>query len=82
MGPTFTRRQFYRAIGAASVSSQDVNMQTAPGRFAVRINSVEADWDDESGRVEVRVELFVNALAATTVNIHQLRYWVGILAQM
>lgn len=57
-------------------------MQTAPGRFAVRINSVEADWDDESGRVEVRVELFVNALAATTVNIHQLRYWVGILAQM
>jgi hypothetical protein len=82
VGPTFTRRQFYRAIGAASVSSQDVNIQTAPGRFAVRINSVEADWDDESGRVEVRVELFVNALAATTVNIHQLRYWVTILAQI
>src|ERR1043166_9240303 len=57
VGPVFTRRQFYRAIAAASVSSQSLNVQTAPGNFQIQINSVEADWDDESGRVEVRVEL-------------------------
>src|SRR5438128_4615595 len=74
VGPTFTRGQFYRAIGAASVSSQNVNIQTAPGSFVVQINSVEADWDDESGRVEVRVELIASAGAGWVIaNINQLR---------
>ncbi|MGC2352029.1 MAG: hypothetical protein WA496_01400 [Candidatus Udaeobacter sp.] len=83
VGPAFTRQQFYRAIGAASVSSQFVNVQTAPGSFQVQINSVEADWDDESGRVEVRVELFLSASGGiNNVSIYQLRYWVTILAQV
>jgi hypothetical protein len=80
VGPAFTRQQFYRAIGAASVSSQFVNVQTAPGNFQVQINSVEADWDDESGRVEVRVELTLSA--SGNMSIGQLRYWVTILAQV
>ena len=83
VGPAFTRGQLYRAIGVASVSSQFVNVQTAPGSFQVQINSVEADWDDESGRVEVRVEIFVSANAGiSSVSINQLRYWVTILAQI
>jgi len=82
VGPAFTRGQLYRAIAAASVSSQNVNIQTAPGGFQLQINSVEADWDDESGRVEVRVEIFLSAFAGTTVSINQLRYWVTILAQI
>lgn len=82
VGPAFTRGQLYRAIAAASVSSQNVNIQTAPGGFQLQINSVEADWDDESGRVEVRVEIFLSASAAITVSINQLRYWVTILAQI
>ena len=49
--------------------------------YTVQINSVEADWDDESERVEVRVELFLSSNRAD-VNINQLRYWVTILAQI
>ena len=84
VGPTFTRGQFYRAIGTASVANQIVNLlPPAPGNFQVGINSVEADWDDESGRVEVRVEIFLSANAGVNnVNINQLRYWVTILAQV
>jgi hypothetical protein len=82
VGPTFTRGQFYRAIGAASVSAQNVNIQTAPGSFQANISSVEADWDDESGRVEVRVEVFLSASGGASANINQLRYWVTILAQV
>jgi hypothetical protein len=82
VGPTFTRRQFCRAIGTASVSTQNLNVQTAPMSVQVSINSVEADWDDESGRVEVRVEVFLTASASANANISQLRYWVTILAQL
>ena len=52
-----------------------------PLDYTVQINSVEADWDDESERVEVRVELFLSSNRAD-VNINQLRYWVTILAQI
>ena len=82
VGPTFTRSQFYRAIGTASVSFQFVNVRTVPGNFTVQINSVEADWDDESGRVEVRVEVLLACDAGMNAGINQLRYWVTILAQI
>jgi hypothetical protein len=82
VGPAFSRGQLYRAIATASVSSQFVNVQTAPGNFQIQINSVEADWDDESGRVEVRVEVFFTAGSGVNANINQLRYWVTILAQI
>ena len=81
MGPTLTRGQFYRAIAAASVASQGVSKRGVPSDYTVQINSVEADWDDESERVEVRVELFLSSSRAT-VNVNQLRYWVTILAQI
>jgi hypothetical protein len=82
VGPAFTRGQLYRAIGAASVSSQFVHLQTAPGNFQIEIPSVEADWDDESGRVEMRVEVALSAGPGVTMSISHLRYWVTILAQM
>ena len=81
VGPTLTHTQFYRAMATASVSLQAVEIQGAPAGFTVHIVSVEADWDDESERAEVRVELFVGSDAAS-VNINQLRYWVTILAQI
>lgn len=82
VGPTFTRGQLFRAIASGSVSAQNVNIQTAPGSFQANISSVEADWDDESGRVEVRVEVFLSASGGASANINQLRYWVTILAQI
>jgi hypothetical protein len=82
VGPIFTRGQLYRAIGTASLSAQNLNVQTAPASSQFSITSVEADWDDESGRVEVRVEVFLTASASANVSINGLRYWVTVLAQV
>ena len=79
VGPSLPRPQFYRAIGTASVSLQTVDIQGAPAGFTVHVVSVEADWDDESERVEVRVEVLLRS-DMIGVNINQLRYWVTILA--
>jgi len=81
VGPTLPRPQFYRAIGTASVSLQTVDIQGAPAGFTVHVVSVEADWDDESERVEVRVEVLLSS-DMIGVNINQLRYWVTILAKI
>ena len=83
VGSTFTRGQFYRAIGTASVSSQSAILQTTSGSFVLAVSSVEADWDDESGRVEVRVEVYLSSsTGGPRLGINQLRYWVTILAQI
>ena len=81
VGPNLTRTQFYRAIGTASVSFQTMDILGAPAGFTVQIVSIEADWDDESERVEVRVEVLLSS-SLTSINITQLRYWVTILAQI
>ena len=83
VGPTFTRGQFYRAIGTASVSSQSAVLQTTSGSFQLAISSVEADLDDESGRAEVRVEVYLSSSpGGPQLSVNQLRYWVTILAQI
>jgi hypothetical protein len=83
VGPTFTRGQFYRAIATASVSSQSAVLQTTSGNFTLAVSSVEADWDDESGRVEVRVEVYLGSSpGGPQLSVNQLRYWVTILAQI
>ena len=83
VGPTFTRGQLYRAIATASVSSQSASLQAASGSFSLVVSSVEADWDDESGRVEVRVEVYLSSSGGGPgLSVNQLRYWVSILAQV
>ena len=83
VGPTFARGQFYRAIATASVSSQSAILQTTSGNFVLAVSSVEADWDDESGRVEVRVEVYLSSsTGGPQLSVNQLRYWVTILAQI
>ena len=81
VGPNLTRTQFYRAIATASVSLQTMDILGAPAGFTIQIVSVEADWDDESERVEVRVEVLLGS-SLTSININQLRYWVTILARI
>ncbi len=81
VGPTLPHSKFHRAIGMASVSLQTVDIQGAPAAFTVHVVSVEANWDDESERVEMRVEVLLSS-DMISVNISQLRYWVTILAQM
>ncbi len=65
VGPPLTRLQFHRAIGTASVASQIVSVQNTPREFTVNIHSVEADWDDENQRVNMRVEIGLISNGAT-----------------
>jgi hypothetical protein len=64
-----------------SIASQIVSVQNTPREFTVNIHSVEADWDDENQRVNMRVEIGLIS-NGSTVTITQIRYWVAILAQM
>ena len=81
VGPNLARTQFYRAIATASASLQTMDILGAPAGFTIQIVSVEADWDDESERVEVRVEILLSS-SLTSININQLRYWATILARI
>jgi len=81
VGPPLTRLQFHRAICTSSIASHIVSVQNTPREFTINIHSVEADWDDENQRVNMRVEIGLIS-NGTTVTITQIRYWVAILAQM
>ncbi len=67
LGPTLTAAQFKRAIATVSLASLSYQaspsdpMQPPPG-FQLSLSNVEADFDDESGQVELRfdVSLAVN----------------------
>ena len=83
IGPKFTRQQFFRAIGSAWLAKTSANVETAPPfGFAWAISSVDADWDDESGQVELRIEVFmqVRGGAFNLVEIGSLAFQVTILA--
>ena len=52
VGPVFTRKQFVQANGTASFTKIQFNTSNANWQ----ILGVDADWDDESGQVELRIE--------------------------
>jgi hypothetical protein len=61
LGPVLTRHQFVRAIATASVVSTTVTLTSPPpSEFGWGLSLVDADWDDESGRVELRIEVKVH----------------------
>jgi hypothetical protein len=62
IGPPLTRQQFIRAIGTASLAQMIVNLRVADlvnQEFGWRISDTDADWDDESSRVELRLEIYL-----------------------
>ena len=76
-GPVFTRKQFAQANGTASFTKTGFNASTA----AWQILGVDADWDDESGQVEVRIEAEVDCSGATkSAFINGFAFHVTILA--
>ena len=81
--PKFTNRQFVREIATASiVKSQVANIAT--GGFATwTIIDVDADWDDESGQVELRIEAQVNCSGSNqSASINGFAFHVTILAAL
>ncbi len=60
VGPVLTRRQFREAIAIASLAKTSFSINAAPATVGWQILNVDADWDDESGQVELRIEAAVN----------------------
>ena len=92
VGPVLERRQFIRAAVSAGIAKMALNTSqssaaAAPStRTTWNIVSVDADWDDESGQVEVqvetRVELQVSPEMFVTASINGISYQVNILAAL
>jgi hypothetical protein len=67
VGPVFTKRQFVGAIATASLTKSGFSSTAGapagtPSSAAWEILEIDADWDDESGQVELRIEAQVNCL--------------------
>ena len=60
LGPKLTNRQFLRAIATASFARTDTF-----GHTMCNIWDVDADWDDESGQVELRIEAEVGVFSSS-----------------
>jgi hypothetical protein len=81
VGPVFTRQQFFRALCMASMALTTSHVQVAQGDFAWQIVGSDADWDDESGQVELRIEVVVGTSGnGNSVAISGLAFHVTILA--
>ena len=83
LGPKLTNRQFVRAIATASiVKTQIANI--APGGLATwNIVDVDADWDDESGQIELRIEAQVSCLGSNqSASINGFAFHATILAAL
>jgi hypothetical protein len=83
IGPKLANRQFVRAIGTASIVKTQI-ANVAPGGLAAwNIVDVDADWDDESGQVELRIEAQVNCSGSNQLaSINAFAFHVTILAAL
>lgn len=83
LGPTLTNRQFVRAIGTASIVKTQIG-NIAPGGFATwNVVDTDADWDDESGQVELRIEAQVSCFGSNqSASINGFAFHVTILAAL
>jgi hypothetical protein len=70
IGPVLNDKQFIRAIATASLTKTVVDyperepVQPLATGAAWNILAVDADWDDESGQVELRIEAQVTSKGA------------------
>jgi hypothetical protein len=54
--PTLTPGQFRRATATAALATIGGQINALPGRFRFSIDDVDATLDDESGRIEIRID--------------------------
>ena len=79
LGPVLTRRQFVQAAASASLTGFSMSGAKVVGWS---VDSVDADWDDESGQVELRVEISVSAGVNANATVTKVGYHVTVLAEM
>jgi hypothetical protein len=77
VGPQLSHNQFIRAIASASLAKL-YNVSTADNA-GWYIDNVDADWDDESGYVELRANI---GCSDSDGYLYEVAYRVDVLAQM
>jgi len=83
IGPKLANRQFVRAIAAASIVKTQIGNIAAGGLANWNIVDVDADWDDESGQVELRIEAEVRCLGSNqSASINGFAFHATILAAL
>jgi hypothetical protein len=70
-----------RATASVAFASTNIYELGSPSSYSFGLQNVEADWDDESGQVEVRFEVYATSqnLFAT---VSKVSYQVSILAAL
>ena len=83
IGPVFSLQQFVKASANAQVVSWRILQHHAQENiFHVYVANVDADWDDESGNVELTVEAGANAAAGAVGQILAISYHITVLAAL
>jgi len=84
VGPKFSSRQFIKANATASLAkiySRGAGVEGNPFTDYLGIIDADADWDDESGQVELRIEAQVGCQGLNqAVGINSFAFTVTILA--
>ena len=82
VGPVFTRKQFVNATATASIVNTSLEVTVSPFAVNWQITDADADWDDESGQVELRIEATVeiNGGQNNKIAIYGFAFHVTILA--
>lgn len=81
IGPVLSRRQFVQAIATAAIVRTSTVVSEVPAQFSSQINAVDADWDDESGQVDLLIEVAISGGGSNNVHyITGLSFQVTILA--
>jgi hypothetical protein len=83
IGPKLANRQFVRAIATASIVKTQIGNIAQGGLANWNIVDVDADWDDESGQVELRIEAEVRCLGSNqSASINGFAFHATILAAL
>jgi hypothetical protein len=82
VGPVFTRKQFVNATATASIVNTSLEVTVSPFAVNWQITDADADWDDESGQVELRIEATVEISGGQNnkIAIYGFAFHVTILA--
>jgi hypothetical protein len=82
VGPPLTSAEFVRGIAAASPISVEQKLLGFGSAFSARwwVADADADFDDEAGKTQLRIEAGVHSTGGFYVALHQLAFQATILA--
>jgi hypothetical protein len=79
--PTLTPGQFRKATATAALATTAANTSAAPSSFQFSVDGVEASLDDETGRIELRVDATAG-VSNGNASIQRITFQVTTLAKI